>query len=121
MCRFRLGQKVVCINDSADDFSGSTAKILDRSSFPLIKGEIYTVSEILYHEKSSHYAIMVAEIPKREPFLVAYEDSYYYVSDGGYHQDRFRPLKETKIDIFLGMLNPSDETIREFQEEDEHV
>jgi nitrite reductase/ring-hydroxylating ferredoxin subunit len=80
MTNFKIGQKVVCIDDSTGWVDGEKS---------LVKGEIYTILDICSFKKG-------------DEIRVVYEDGFW-------HSSRFRPLKrsllsnkeiiEEKIDI----------------------
>ncbi len=105
MCNFRVGQKVVLVDDSTRG-EGLPAKVFGFA-VPR-RGEVYTVrfvgtvgfgrkSVLLLEEINNHHAAMMLGLVI-EPALAA---------------DRFRPVVERKtdIEIFRRMLNTTPETV----------
>lgn len=94
---FRVGQKVVCVDDSPAKngvYSG-----------PLIMGAIYTV-KWAGKRPSDHMPVLILE-EIRGAF-------HWSGCEYAYRQRRFRPVAErsTDISIFTAMLNPSKEHVR---------
>ena len=81
---FKVGQKIICIDDSAKDG--------DKSA--LVTGSIYTVAG--FADGRAGIAILLEEIPP--------PNSFWY----GFAPERFRPAVERKTDIsiFTAMLTP---------------
>ncbi len=95
---FRVGQKVVCIDDKPNGLHKSWG------DSPIYKGQIYVIRDI--------------EIGFRHPFAGVEDcvrlegiDRTYYGVDWPYRKSRFRPLVETKtsIEVFNRMLTPKEE------------
>jgi hypothetical protein len=94
---FRIGQKVVCVNDSPPP-PGTLIYYSGSVNHELVKGRIYTVTKTgLKHplDLTSSPCICLAECK----------------SPWGYWQTRFRPLveKETDISDLKALLNPVQE------------
>ncbi len=101
MWDWRLGQKIVCINDT---FVGISEKILP------VKGRVYTIRGI-YDDDIGSIAFLLHEIvnEKRDNFI-GYEGQ---LLEPGFFATRFRPVttKKTSIDVFTAMLKPTDEMV----------
>jgi hypothetical protein len=86
---FRVGQKVVCVNDSMSAY-GVTS--------PLKKGSVYTVSDVMFGTswRGPDTGLILVGVPCVAQFV------------RGYSASRFRPVVERKTDIsiFKAMLNP---------------
>ena len=91
-CNFVIGQKVVCVNDTPNSEW--------KGPFLIEKGKTYTIREILVTPHNS-ITLKFKEIPSREG-MPGYPKDHI---DHGYRFERFRPLKNTNIDIFTSMLN----------------
>ncbi|BEV47313.1 hypothetical protein CRBSH125_34960 [Afipia carboxidovorans] len=90
---FRIGQKVVCVNDSNIHPCWS-----DWHSDLIVKGRVYTIASI--ERSRDRFGFTLTEINSK-PWPT-----------GGYaawRAERFRPVVERKTDIsiFKAMLNPS--------------
>lgn len=90
---FRIGQQVVCI----DDKDWRNPGLIGSPAAPTtpVKGLVYTVrgfspSDAVYLEE-----IVCAPYPWN-----------WGIGEGGWLRRRFRPVKETSIDIFTAMLAP---------------
>jgi hypothetical protein len=84
---FRVGQKVVCVNDEP----GYVIKV-DW----LIRGRVYTIRRI--DEMAGGLGLSFYELP-----------DFQKCKKSGWAANRFRPIAERKTDIsiFTAMLNPS--------------
>lgn len=91
---FRVGQKVVCINDDPNAFYPAGRGDLDG----LMKGCIYTVREIGLIGYAGHACVRLEELRRPDK----------YDNDCPYAAARFRPIVERKTDIsiFARMLDP---------------
>jgi len=100
---FRVGQKVVCVDDAP--------KFVDqypyRRKLPISvkKGEIYTIS-----------GVVLTPAGKIGVYLLEVKSAYPPFKDGmerTFLPERFRPVVERKTDIsiFTAMLNPSKQEI----------
>jgi len=97
-CKFVVGQKVVCINDSTGDFRLPNLKYLNTLD-GLKKGEIYTIREIFIDPIHEWPSVKLNEIIR--PIL----DNEG--CEAGFCFRRFAPLKEktSDISIFTEILN----------------
>lgn len=83
-CNFKVGQKVVCINDDVDFYPMPTGQ---PEMHGLTKGEIYTITGIGPHRAiKDRICCTVAEITHPMRLNPA----------SGYGVERFRPLQEKK-------------------------
>jgi hypothetical protein len=90
MGMFRIGQKVVCVDDGPTIF-GDPSEV--------VKDAVYTVTKVhASPDPYGQYGISLAEIKSGN----GYRD--------GFRSTRFRPVVErkTSIEIFQRMLNPSE-------------
>lgn len=98
MWDWRLGQKIVCIDDNF---------IRDSKILP-IKGKVYTIRHIY---DDGEIAFLLREIvnEKRDNFI-GYEGQ---LLEPGFFATRFRPVttKKTSIDVFTAMLRPVGEMV----------
>mgnify|MGYP003496429940 CR=1 FL=1 len=87
---FKVGQKVVCVDDS------QTPGCVWKADKPR-KGSVYSVTEVGIHPLYGHLQLGFSEI-KNSPLKY-----------GRYAARRFRPVVERKTDIsiFTAMLNPA--------------
>lgn len=85
---FRVGQKVICVDDWQSKFP-------PYEPCPLTRGRIYTVTKSWLY-KQRHPVVLVAEIKKPK-------------SHCGFDATRFRPIvdRKTDISIFTEMLKPN--------------
>ena len=87
---FRVGQKVVCVDDS----------VSGRTGLPtgLVKGAIYTVRGFSWHPTvSPPYGVLIEEI--------SFPDHRTSVGDeAGFHHARFRPVQERKTETGMAIL-----------------
>ncbi len=99
---FKIGQKVVCINDSLN--------VCHTSKLPIIKGEVYTITG--FGDPDAAPCLVLAGVPNIFKEHIDLNKNYgtTYPVDIGWRADRFRPVKTTSIDVFTAMLNkqPSD-------------
>ncbi len=88
---FRVGQKVVCVNDKPSRFTGLPTNVRE--------GGVYTVTKTFLHPRGIP-CVLLSEI----------EVPIHHL---GYDASRFRPVVERKTDIsiFTAMLNPSKQTV----------
>lgn len=100
---FRVGQKVVCINDTPRPKGVVFVCAVGLLAVPtgnmggLTKGRVYTVKSIHHHPVTT--CLFLCEIPPRS------------ANDFGFRPDRFRPIVERKTDIsiFTSMLHKKKE------------
>lgn len=94
MCNFRVGQKVVCVDDRPTPLGFAP---------PFEAGNVLTIIAIT--EGFSHHGRDFGLIFHEVPCVAPYDD--------GYSVKRFRPVVERKTDIsiFKAMLNPSKQTL----------
>lgn len=84
---FRVGQKVVCVNDAARPGYSK------RGPYP-VKGRVYTIRDFVINRNGEN-AVRLIEVNRGE-------------LDGfGFWTWRFRPVKTTDISIFEAMLRPT--------------
>lgn len=84
MSNFHIGQRVVCVDDSAGRFA-------QGDEWHLVKGKIYTISAV---------AIVRGKVPVCQIAEHAMERGSYLLSK------RFRPVDEKRIDVFRALLTP---------------
>lgn len=105
MTNFRVGQKVVLVDDSPINFKGCAARADGRKAgvqYPTV-GSVYTVRKA-YVASNGMVGILLAEIDNHAACLrLGLSDEI------GFPAIRFRPVVERKTDIsiFKAMLNPS--------------
>ncbi len=92
---FRIGQKVVCVDDTEHHPS---TMIPGGKRHSLVKGQIYTVTKTGIEHPLDLIGIPCIALAKMP-------------SPYGYRQTRFRPLveKTTDISVFKALLNPIQE------------
>ena len=113
---FYVGQKVVCINDDVNSFSGDQkpgANII-KNMHGLKKGEIYTIRWVGYYENANfnqYLGIKVKEIIRKNEGTLS--------DDNPYNANRFKPLEGQKdsLEQFRKLLNPDSATIEFYQNE----
>jgi hypothetical protein len=101
-----IDQKVICINDDWHRFS---PVVLDGLALPQ-KWAVYTIIAIKADERGRW--LTLAEIPSRQTVKGI---GCIYVTWGVAH---FKPLDDSKLDIFREALAPSDADVREVVEAD---
>lgn len=90
---WRIGQKLVCINEIFP---------LNMYKFTLPKkDDVYTIREFVVHPRDGTIHIMLCEIKNPMIFVPMYDGFF----EAAFLCERFLPVKETNIDIFLQMLN----------------
>lgn len=82
---FHVGQKVVCVDASANTFSGIKPR--------LVEGAIYTVGAL--EDRWDGLAIDLIEVPVNAEELAMHS---------AYNSNRFRPLIERKTDTGMAVL-----------------
>lgn len=104
MCNFRVGQKVVCVDDGWANWQLADMRSAGISS--PIKGEIYTVRAVETLQGEAH--VWLAEIVNP---IVDYSDVGQ--NEQGWAPELFRPVVERKTDIsvFTRLLNTTPETV----------
>lgn len=98
---FRVGQKVVCIDDTHHHpILGPTIRWILRGEWP-VRGHEYIVA------RSEFFVVGL-------PAVELVEIKNFEVFDRAWRASRFRPAveRETDISIFTEMLNPSKEHVR---------
>jgi len=102
-CNFRVGQKVVCINDTWNEYHAQVVRALDVV-LP-VKGEIYTIRSIIVRPHRSDLLLHEIINPIIEYDIGPAEQHFNVL--------RFKPVVERKTDIsiFKAMLNPSKEQV----------
>lgn len=88
MSNFRVGQKVVCVDDRAN-VSPPPIGYTWSGMINISKGEIYTIESIVTHPYTGCVCATFIEVPRRS------------MMDFGYSVKRFRPLITPKQDIAL--------------------
>jgi hypothetical protein len=90
---FRVGQKVVCVDDAGTDETGR---------IELVRGTIYTVRWQGFHWSDYYpeplYCVRLEEVWRKDEWVG--DDN----EDCPFRASRFRPLIETDISIFTAML-----------------
>ncbi len=96
MSNFRVGQKVVCVDDKWHD-----AHFLQHAC-PLELGRVYTIVDVIKSMKGIYRGV----IGGRKVLLAETENPYG--ASIGFDQGRFRPTanRKTDISVFKAMLNP---------------
>ncbi len=94
---FHVGQKVVCVDDRLCVVTGDPTG--------LRKGAVYTVRGLT----SDGEGLFVEELYRE--WVPGIEFSLWYW--------RFRPVRETSIEVFQSLLNPSPEDIERLREKQE--
>lgn len=98
---FRVGQKVVCVNDAPDSFVLPGIHYSEIAALDgLTKGKVYTVRNVVVRPADMSPGIWLEEI-YRPPNL---GDVLHYGGECPFAAARFRPLVETDISIFQAML-----------------
>ncbi|WP_040677416.1 hypothetical protein [Rhizobium mesoamericanum] len=97
MSNFRVGQKVVCVDDAVDRSDvPEGARIVGEGMDGLRKGAVYTVRDIFFCPGWKEAVIRLCEI-KRFPFNRVGKVEY----ESGFAPWRFRPVVDRKIDISI--------------------
>lgn len=104
MSNFHVGQKVVCIDGTVRPAKHRVRLIHPMKFFP-IKGQVYTIREMMMGELSGKVCLRFHEIPDEIVFYVYRGSEYEGVPV--WEASCFRPLVERKTDIsiFTAMLN----------------
>lgn len=104
MCNFRIGQKVVCINDDRTPPAGH--QVLSPMILPDV-GKVYTVRNVLPGHVSGVPCIALDEIPDQQVDVLVH--GVLRIGDLVFTAEAFRPVvdKKTDISIFKAMLTPS--------------
>jgi hypothetical protein len=103
MCNFRVGQKVLCINDQWNEYHANIARRLGVT-LPVLGG-IYTIRAIeIRPQRGDLYFVEIVNP------IIEYDIGR---AEQGFHVARFRPVVERKTDIsvFRAMLNPSKQPV----------
>ena len=108
---FRIGQKIICINDAIGSFQNAKPRrFISSISWinnldGLQAGRIYTVRDVLPDPDFDVELVRLCEIYRGSNFSSGIE--------AGFAAARFRPLVERKTDIsiFQAMLTPSPVTV----------
>lgn len=87
---FHIGQKVVCVN--AAQRRDSWGKLPES----LVRGAIYTIRDVYESHLPPAIGVRLEEI--QGPFCPFWREEI------GFHAIRFRPVRETNIDVFTKML-----------------
>lgn len=108
MSNFRIGQKVVCIDD--DSTPPPEFVVLSHVEHPK-KGMIYTVKEFQIAAVSGLPCMLVEEIPDQIAILL--HEGELCSARVLFRQNQFRPLVRRKSDIsvFKSMLTPQNEQV----------
>ncbi|NTG07118.1 hypothetical protein [Rhizobium rhizogenes] len=100
MTSFRVGQKVVCVEDTV------IPPDIIKGVYPIvpIKASVYTIRDISIGELSKKPCLLFHEIPDEK--IVCVLDGNEWVCTPMWEADCFRPLVERKTDIsqFKAML-----------------
>lgn len=97
---FRVGQKVVFVDDS--DLDGSSVGSWEPGELPSL-GSVYTVTRCFYGARFRANVVHLLEIKRSS------KARQWWGDDVGYGARRFRPVVERKTDIsiFKRMLQPT--------------
>ena len=109
-CNFRVGQKVVCVDDS-DPVGSAGWHARKGTKFGLSHGKVYTIEGIyeapgFYNGKlENSVCLSLAELKKPPPPIHPWAD--------GFNAKRFRPVvqRKTDISVFKALLTPSKEKV----------
>jgi len=94
---FSVGQLVVCVDDSIGNWRIRGQKyVFDLGG--LQKGKIYTIRETLICPLHNHPAVRLVEIIRPSHIV--------YRGEAPFSMRRFRPVVETRLDVFREMLAP---------------
>lgn len=103
---FRVGQKVVCVNDDVDAFIIPTVSYADCTLDGLTKGEIYTIKGVIWCRLHQHWSVTLEEIDRGINEVVL-ESGAKYREEGKYAAARFRPVQEQGMSILRAIAaNP---------------
>ena len=107
MCNFRVGQKVVLVNDKASDPTARRYYEANGIVYPVCK-VIYTVRKVAPHSISGMILLLLEEIDNREA-----SSSLGFALEPGFEAYRFRPVvnRPTDISVFKAMLNTSKQVV----------
>lgn len=108
MSSFRVGQKVVLVNDAS--INGGSARFYWEAHgaiYPVLN-TVYTVRKVANHSISGIELLLLAGIDNE-----AVSNALGYVLEQGFEAYRFRPVvtRKTDISIFKSMLKPSRQTV----------
>lgn len=92
MTMFRVGQKVVCVDDAIHDEWKAPGFVYVGGLDGLKKGEIYTVRAVEFDSIEVAESLVLEEIVR--PTL-------YTLDRDGFRASRFRPVVERKTDISI--------------------
>lgn len=108
MSNFRVGQKVVCVDDaeSGEQYPGV---IVFSGLDGLRNGVVYTIRSVFIDPFFNEPVVRLEEIYRRP--LASYKGKQY---EGGFAPRRFRPVAERKTDIaiFKAMLEDKKARVR---------
>ncbi|NTA27435.1 hypothetical protein [Allorhizobium ampelinum] len=110
MSVFRVGQKVVLVDDSTHSSPSSLARIEGEKrgvKYP-IKGKVYTVRKTVVISNTEELAILLVEIDNGEASV-----RFGFKNEAAFLASRFRPVVERKTDIsiFKALLNTTPEKV----------
>lgn len=112
MVNFYVGQKVACIDASHSE---------NGTLHGLTEGKIYTIRDVgltpnEYLEATGLNQSIVIKLYEIIRPSTWYLNGRIGHEEIGYCASRFRPLIETDISIFIAMLTPTPEHVRQFEE-----
>lgn len=105
-CNFRVGQKVVCVDDLTNFECGKLAE--------LHRGRVYTVRKVGLQDVAGDLKPAVwLEEARRDSDWIIFPGHELQIVDFGFRASRFRPVVERKTDIsiFKALLTPSKEKV----------
>lgn len=86
MIDWPIGSQIVCVDDSPSIYNGVSVREIG-----LVKGNIYTVAEIIAYPDGVH--VVVSEIP-----------TWLHYKNIHFSCGRFRPVRKTDISVFEKLL-----------------
>jgi hypothetical protein len=102
-CKFVAGQRVVCI-----DVSTTRGHVYWAPHSVLKLGEIYTVRKVgLGGTTGNELTVWLEEVRNDWDYLVQSGEAHLKfagITDAGYRYTRFKPLDESRLDVFRKIL-----------------
>jgi hypothetical protein len=104
-CKFVNGQRVVCVDDTdwsdKDVLDAWYAKQTGSGARWPVKGQVYTIRSIEWSERLATPCLKFAEI------VNAIVPTQTGLGELAFGADRFKPLDETRLDVFRSLLTPT--------------
>lgn len=95
---FRIGQRVVCIRDVNEGYGWAAT---NKYSVPKV-GCVYTIRDF-----DGADGLRVEEVVNPLMDCIHTATGLHIFDEPSFDTDRFRPVKETSIDVFTAMLAPT--------------